>query len=1807
MKQFSLSFISVVFAFAAARADVTLPPLISDNMLLQSGNPAIWGKADPGENVTVQLGKIVAKTMADSDGKWRVKLDGLKPGLLGEMVVAGKNKLVIRNVAVGDVWVCSGQSNMGLNVFRVKDAEQEAAAANHPGIRMFTVPRTASDTPLDEVNGTWQVCTPENVRRWSATGFFFGRQLHQDLGIPIGLIHTSWGGTRAEGWTPTEVLQGDPDFKATYYDKHQLELANYTAAKEKYEKEVLPAWQAAADQAKADGKPAPPKPVAPRGINRGLTPSALFNGMILGATKYPIKGAIWYQGESNANDAERYHRLLPAMISSWRKAWNQPEFPFYIVQLANYKAPMPKPVDESWAHLREAQRLVSLELPNTGLATIIDIGEEKDIHPKNKQEVGRRLALAAEAKTYGKKIVYSGPFMDAVIFERASAKVTFKPGTAEGLATTDKGSVKGFAIAGDDQKFVWAEARIVAPEPVAKSKGKEAKALAQEPVIVLTSPAVAKPVAVRYAWANNPEVNLVNQAGLPAVPFRTYNCQKEEPLTQKVNQRPWILNDNGNLKSETEVIINNPRDSAFDAWVKIGVAGKPDYMEALGRLGTGRTVRVVHVLELNKDGDNVTFALYDNANGTGTALNVQTYPQKKVRHWRLYVGHNSHLDNGYSDYQEVLKNKKWPEFWDKAMLTDMPNSDTWPDESRIRLEVEGVYQLDTTLRVRDADWFETLKSRLAQGRFAYGAGFANSAHNNWGAEQLARSSYFAERFFKDKTGVDSTKCVVMRDEPTLSWGVIDALVEAGAKSFAIHHNENHNLWRGTTVYPELFYAQGWNPANRLLVWNSPVGNYAVDELKFLEKNIDALVTNISNKLMGYQASTNRYPYDVAMVNFTIDADNGRMNSQVYDNIKALNDKGYVYPRIINANYNQFFGDVAANWSKSIPSFKGTIEDWWNFGAASTAYETGLNRVNHDKLAAAEFMATLASVASPDRKYPYEALANAYENLMLWDEHTWGSPRPAVDEQWRWKRNTAIAADVASTKVLKDSLAAVSALIPAKGKSIVVYNNLSWSRSDLVTVKPADLPEHFNIKDEDSGKAVKYQKTGDGVVTFVAEGVPGLGYKTFLVSPRTDDPVFPPTVIATATSLENKYFKVTFNGAGNITSILDKKNGNAEMVDSSAPFPLNQYVIYKEAVLSGQVESAAVTASSGPVMGTVVADGNTTGLDSLSRKVILYDSLARIDFVNDAVKGRQIANIEMGYFVFPLKVDNFMLRHEMPTGDMRPGVTSNINDEASEQYYTSSTAFYTVNRWIDVSNQRDWGITFASVNAPLVSYGRPDLGWDKKAWDMDYNTPKPWIFSMAFNNEWQTNFQKTQPGRAIFRYSLRGHKGGSWQKGSAETFGAEVASPFKVALIPAAQKGNGFQAAKGQFVQINKDNVVLTTAKMAEANGEGVILRFNEISGKPTSVKVDLSWFAPESVMETDLVENDKAPFSLNREKNISFKIPAFGFKTIRLTRGAVPQPVNGLAAGFDTNGCQVTWADQSDAACYELFRGTNSAFKPGSGTFVASVSVNHYYDQAVKSGLTRSYYYAVRSVKAGRKSTFTAPVQAVGSVLADNTAPSAPMVSGEALHFSKVTLAWQPATDNFAVKGYRVCRDGEQIADVAEVFCSWLDTAVISGTKYSYTVKAYDAAGNLSEAASPVEIVLPASPARIAGNMAEEAVVTVSSQSGDGYSGMGAVDGDFYTDWVSKSEQNPWIRLEWRKSLTIDKVVLYDRPNDKDNASGGVVSFSDGSTIEVTGIPADGARKSVSFPKKDVTWLKFQVKGGVGRNVGLTDIEVLAP
>ena len=648
-------FLTIV-AFAAicpfaARADVQLPALFADHMVLQRDMAVpVWGQAHAGENVTVSLAGQTKAATPDASGKWMVKLDPLKVGEPLTMTVKGKNTLTVSDILVGEVWLASGQSNMDYSLgWDVPTNAAAIASANDSQLRYIRAPQKGDLEPQNDFKANWQVATPDSVKGWSAVAFYFARNLREKLGVPVGIVHSSYGGTEAEPWTSREALDSDPMFKAVAEQKiaamksfpadaaafgpklaawiaqngaqdkgnsglekgwskpdfddagwKEVQLPNNLTQLEQkgggvfwYRKTfVLPAdatkdfnldmgGLSGSDTIYFNGTPLVelnpqpafasdrrtyrvPKELIRAGAantiavrqyaltpndyfwepiqNFGLpaadpkslgnnwkfqveqsfapltadalqslpkfptaaiqnTPSALFNAMINPLIPYAMRGAIWYQGESNTSRPLEYRKLLPLLISDWRARWGEGNFPFYIVQLANYGTVQPEPSESNWALLREAQAMTAANVPNSGLATAIDIGESANIHPKNKLDVGKRLALVALNRTYGQKMEDSGPTYDGMKIEGNAIRLKFTH--AMGLMAKD-GALKGFAIAGDDRKFVWADAKIDGDS------------------VVVSSPQVAHPSAVRYAWADSPEgANLTNGAGLPAFPFRT--------------------------------------------------------------------------------------------------------------------------------------------------------------------------------------------------------------------------------------------------------------------------------------------------------------------------------------------------------------------------------------------------------------------------------------------------------------------------------------------------------------------------------------------------------------------------------------------------------------------------------------------------------------------------------------------------------------------------------------------------------------------------------------------------------------------------------------------------------------------------------------------------------------------------------------------------------------------------------------------------------------------------------------------------------------------------------------------------------------------------------------------------------------------------------------------------------------------------------------------------------------------------------------------------------------------------------------
>ena len=539
---------AMAFLASAARADVKLPAIFGDHMVLQQGvNLPVWGWAGAGEKVTVSLGGQTAEAVAGADGKWRVNLPPLKGTDESiELKVVGKNTIIFKDVLVGEVWVCSGQSNM-VWPLSATFSSPEIPKFNHPGIRLFKVGFKVAFEPQSDCEGKWVICTPESVASFSGVGYFFGRQLHETLRVPVGLIGSHCSGTPAQAWTSLETLRAHEPLKG-YLDHIETLRADRAKIEADYDGKYLPAWEAEhkkwmeecrkpfdqackqwADEvkkAKAEGKPLPPKPELKQPephkyecrTRRGDNPTVLHNGMIAPLMPYAIKGVIWYQGESNCNLPILYRTLFPALITGWRQRWGQPpspgsgapwgDFPFLFVQLSNSTG------ESSGVHLLREAQLRTLALPNTGMAVTIDIGEPK-IHPRNKKDVGLRLALAARHVAYGQELVYSGPIYKSMNIEGDKVRLTFdhiggglmiasapisRPGDVPAPPAAE---LKGFTIAGADKKFVPAQAKI------------------EKDTVVVWSDQVKSPLAVRCGWTDTPDVNLYNKEQLPASPFRT--------------------------------------------------------------------------------------------------------------------------------------------------------------------------------------------------------------------------------------------------------------------------------------------------------------------------------------------------------------------------------------------------------------------------------------------------------------------------------------------------------------------------------------------------------------------------------------------------------------------------------------------------------------------------------------------------------------------------------------------------------------------------------------------------------------------------------------------------------------------------------------------------------------------------------------------------------------------------------------------------------------------------------------------------------------------------------------------------------------------------------------------------------------------------------------------------------------------------------------------------------------------------------------------------------------------------------------
>ncbi len=498
-----------------ANAEVKLASIFGDHMVLQRGvKIPVWGSATPGEMVSVTLGVKTRQIKTGADGRWEVDFDALEAGGPLDMAVSGTNFLLVKDIYVGEVWLGSGQSNMDMTVAAedrywcgVMNEREEVTSANYPLIRMFKVQLKMADSAQADAQGEWMVTTPETVKKYSATGYFFARELYNALHVPIGFIDSSFGASTVQAWISPEAMRERKEYAYLIeaYSRAKADWAPAAAAKQAAYQDALTKWAHQAAKDASQGKFLPKRPSLGDPGQNQHNPSVLYNGMIAPLIRFPIRGAIWYQGESNEDAAsvKIYRNLMETLISDWRKRWGEGDFPFLYVQLANLGTFALEPAAKApIALVREAQ-LKNLSVPNTGMAVTIDIGDPGNVHPKNKQELGRRLSLLARHIAYQENIVASGPIFDSFKVEGSAIRVHFK--YAEAGLQAKGGAPAGFAIAGSDRHFVWASARIDGDS------------------VLLSSPEAPSPIAARYGWADNPPVNLYSKADpqLPASPFRT--------------------------------------------------------------------------------------------------------------------------------------------------------------------------------------------------------------------------------------------------------------------------------------------------------------------------------------------------------------------------------------------------------------------------------------------------------------------------------------------------------------------------------------------------------------------------------------------------------------------------------------------------------------------------------------------------------------------------------------------------------------------------------------------------------------------------------------------------------------------------------------------------------------------------------------------------------------------------------------------------------------------------------------------------------------------------------------------------------------------------------------------------------------------------------------------------------------------------------------------------------------------------------------------------------------------------------------
>lgn len=888
----------------------------------------------------------------------------------------------------------------------------------------------------------------------------------------------------------------------------------------------------------------------------------------------------------------------------------------------------------------------------------------------------------------------------------------------------------------------------------------------------------------------------------------------------------------------------------------------------------------------------------------------KVYDRRKMswtpkKHWKVYMIPIAHHDFGYTDtIENVLR--RYEEFYED-ILRFCEETEDWPFESKFRYMIEGAWSIQHFIENRSEEVVRKLVRYLKEGRIEIPALFGNEITALCGGEELIRLMYPSFRL-KRRYGVP-IRSASITDIPGLSWGLPTVLAGAGVKYFFAGlptyfewgRSDIHTFWDEEAVLrphgrPDAFRWQGPDGESVLVYYQGGYGCWSPSSYEEALNQLPKLLSDMEE--MGYPFSVVRFGFGCG--------DNIPPDIRISYIVREWNDR-WAYPKLIVATNSIFFEELERE-CEDVRTFKGELPHTdYVVGAISTAKETGINRITHDRLQAAEKFATIAS-SLDGRPYPAEDIRKAYDNLMLYDEHTWGMAYPMGPLQdWNWsdKSRCAYKAAGLTHSILSEGIERIAGLIELKeeGSHIIVFNPLSFGRTDVVRVPRFTVEEPFELIDEETGEDVPYQivkldnpqapvpysayRYAMGRVSrpelfelvFVAKDVPPLGYKTYRLVPKDEAISFTTGLSIGENSLENRFFKIILDPqTGAVASIYDKELGR-EMVDEEAPHRLNQLVA--RWVESGEMETPGRAeirkGQTGPVYGSLVVSGRGPGCPQLSQEIILYDGIKRIDFANRLLKD-STPFLEI-YFAFPFKIDRPSFRFEGTNSIIRPFV---------DQFPGSNTNYYTMQHWVDVSNG-EIGVTFSSVEAHLVEFGGlwpcyvsqahhgvtpPDFGREFIRPD---ELKRGYIYSFCLDSNFRTNFQPVQQGDMLFRYSITTHRGG-WREGEARNFGWAIGNP----LIPVRVDGGreGVLPLAMSFCQVDRTNVLILTLKRAE-DGDGIILRLIETEGKDVTVTLTIPFLTISGAYRTNLVEEDegKLPFT---EHTVTAPVKAFGITTIRI-------------------------------------------------------------------------------------------------------------------------------------------------------------------------------------------------------------------------------------------------------------------------------------------------------------------------------------